>query len=67
MALASREGLCWKKSSYSGSQGECVEVAVLSDQMAVRDSKNLDSGHLVFGGAEWSTFLRTLKGGGFCA
>ncbi|WP_081620553.1 DUF397 domain-containing protein [Nocardiopsis potens] len=66
MTSVSRERLCWKKSSYSGSQGECVEVAGLSEQMAVRDSKNLASGYLVFDGTEWTSFLRTLKGGGFC-
>ncbi|MEV6986421.1 DUF397 domain-containing protein [Sphaerisporangium sp. NPDC051017] len=30
----------WVKSSYSGSTGDCLEVAALSDSgMAVRDSK----------------------------
>lgn len=31
----------WRKSSYSGSQGECVELAHTLD--AVRDSKNSGS------------------------
>ncbi|HEU0089611.1 MAG TPA: DUF397 domain-containing protein [Pseudonocardiaceae bacterium] len=31
----------WRKSSYSGASGDCVEIAALADGgRAVRDSKN---------------------------
>ena len=37
----------WRKSSHSGDQGECVEVAALpAGGIAVRDSKNPDGPHL---------------------
>jgi hypothetical protein len=37
----------WRKSSHSGDQGACIEVAALpSDTIGVRDSKNPDGPHL---------------------
>ncbi|MFE2168044.1 DUF397 domain-containing protein, partial [Streptomyces sp. NPDC059447] len=37
--------LSWVKSSYSaGSSNECVEVAVVSEAVLVRDSKDVDGG-----------------------
>ncbi|MFW5420226.1 DUF397 domain-containing protein [Nocardiopsis sp. CNT-189] len=51
----------WRKSTYSQNRGACVEVADLPGRSAVRDSVNPEAGHLVFGGTEWASFLRTLK------
>ncbi|WP_434438595.1 DUF397 domain-containing protein [Lentzea sp. E54] len=52
--------LMWRKSSYSGSGGECVEVAFTAEAaVAVRDSKAPSSGTLVFPAAAWKIFLRT--------
>ncbi|GAB3210352.1 DUF397 domain-containing protein [Marinactinospora thermotolerans] len=53
----------FRKSSYSASDDNCVEVADLYDATAVRDSKHPDAGHLVFTTTEWSAFLTTLKHG----
>ncbi|MFJ9558334.1 DUF397 domain-containing protein [Nocardiopsis sp. NPDC101807] len=50
--------VAFRKSSYSGSQSACVEVADLPDGAAVRDTQNRDLGHLSFPGTEWSAFLR---------
>ena len=49
----------WRKSSYSGNNGgQCVEVARnLTGVVAVRDSKDPDSGSLVFTAGEWRAFL----------
>jgi len=40
-------GTTWRKSSFSdGGGSDCVEVALSRDDVAVRDSKNLDGGML---------------------
>jgi hypothetical protein len=58
-------GLTWRKSSYSGSNGgtECVEVAVVAETAAVRDSKNPDHAALTFPARGWATFLTVVRGG----
>jgi hypothetical protein len=38
----------WRKSSYSGGANDCVEVAELSEHTAVRDSKDISRGPLLF-------------------
>lgn len=49
----------WRKSSYSGSESNCVEVAWLPQPLtAVRDSKNPTGPALTFPTTTWSTFLR---------
>ncbi|WP_055478907.1 DUF397 domain-containing protein [Sphaerimonospora mesophila] len=56
----------WRKSSYSGSGDQCVEVAVLSGgRRAVRDSKDPASPVLVFTSTEWTAFLNGIKSGKF--
>ncbi|GHC92522.1 hypothetical protein GCM10007079_40830 [Nocardiopsis terrae] len=47
----------FRTSSYSGSQGDCVEVADLPGEHLVRDTKNRAAGHLAFVGPEWAAFL----------
>ncbi|QXJ23299.1 DUF397 domain-containing protein [Actinomadura graeca] len=47
MESGSKAGPCWRKSSHSGGEGgQCVELAVVGDAVAVRDSKNPQGGHL---------------------
>jgi hypothetical protein len=53
----------WRKSSYSGSGNNCVEVAEVADARAVRDSKNPDGGHLIFGADAWHAFITDVKRG----
>ncbi|OXM60902.1 DUF397 domain-containing protein [Amycolatopsis vastitatis] len=51
----------WRKSSYSGEGGnECVEVAILGDGAAVRDSKDPHGGFFVMPDAGWSAFLTSV-------
>ncbi|MFJ5641225.1 DUF397 domain-containing protein [Streptomyces sp. NPDC093223] len=38
----------WRKSSYSGGANDCVEVAELGGHAAVRDSKDINRGPLLF-------------------
>jgi hypothetical protein len=56
-------GIQWRKSSYSGSGNNCVEVATVADGCAVRDSKNPDGGHLTFGAQAWKAFVSGIKHG----
>jgi hypothetical protein len=51
------EQATWRKSSYSGSQTNCVEVARFPGVAGVRDSKARHSGELRVSRAAWSAFL----------
>ncbi len=54
----------WRKSSYSGGSGNCVEVAGgLPGAVGVRDAKDPDGPALVFTARAWRNFLAGVKGG----
>jgi hypothetical protein len=56
----------WRKSTRSGSSGNCVEVADnLPGVVAVRDSKNPTGPALIFAPAEWEAFIGGAKNGEF--
>jgi hypothetical protein len=55
----------WHKSSRSSGNGNCVEVAVVDDAVAVRDTKDRSGPVLVFTAAEWSAFVSGAKDGEF--
>jgi hypothetical protein len=46
----------WRKSSFSGNAGNCVEVAFAAT-VAVRDAKNTTGKTLGFPVASWSAFV----------
>lgn len=55
-------GARWRKSSRSGGQGNCVEVAGnLPDIVAVRDSKDPSGPALVVDRAAWVAFAEVAK------
>jgi hypothetical protein len=59
-------GAIWRKASYSGNAGNCVEVARnLPGIVAVRDSKDPAGPKLVFTAADWREFAAGVKTGGF--
>jgi hypothetical protein len=56
----------WRKSSYSGPHGNCVELAVVpTGDVAVRNSRHPAGPALTFTAAELDAFLRGVKGGEF--
>ena len=56
----------WRKSTFSGSNGECVEVAELADgAIAVRNSNNPGAGMVLFTRAEMAAWVKGCQAGEF--
>ncbi|MER7011411.1 DUF397 domain-containing protein [Saccharopolyspora sp. NPDC000359] len=55
----------WRKSSFSGNQGDCVEVGRVGGGAAVRDTKNRAAGYLTTGREQWTAFVAAVKDGRF--
>ncbi|MFI0405084.1 DUF397 domain-containing protein [Actinomadura sp. 3N508] len=51
----------WRKSSYSGGTGDCVEVADLAESIAVRDSKAPAAGHLMLSVESFARLVARVK------
>lgn len=56
--------MSWRKSSYSGSSTNCVEVDDGDGSVAVRDSKDSGGPVLEFDGAAWRAFVSAVKADG---
>jgi hypothetical protein len=53
----------WRKSSYSGSGANCVEVGSAGGLVAVRDTKNRGNGPVLrVTPADWRRFMAAVKG-----
>ncbi|WP_258345635.1 DUF397 domain-containing protein [Saccharopolyspora gregorii] len=50
----------WRTSTYSGDYN-CVEVALLPESAAIRDSKDRAAGFLSFSSRAWQRFLFGIK------
>ncbi|WP_017570544.1 DUF397 domain-containing protein [Nocardiopsis halotolerans] len=50
----------WHKSSYSGNEGHCVEVAE-GAVTGVRDTQNRELGHLDVPAAEWTALISAVR------
>lgn len=57
MTARELDGIGWRKSSYSGGDGNCVEIGWPDVTVAVRDSKNADGPALTFPVTQWHAFL----------
>ena len=57
----------WRKSTRSGAQGDCVEVAPSIDGglVAVRDTKNRAGGMLTFPQQSWTQFVAAVRADAF--
>ena len=56
----------WRISSFSGNNGTCVQLAVLSDgRVAVRNSTHPDNGTILVTRTEMNAWLRGVKAGEF--
>jgi hypothetical protein len=54
-------GRDWRKSSFSGNGGECVEVGHVHDAIAVRDTNDRAGAMLRFSPAAWRMFADHVK------
>ncbi|MGJ3558388.1 DUF397 domain-containing protein [Streptomyces sp. INA 01156] len=63
---ASSLDACWIKSRHSNAEGNCVEVAPLSDGgVAMRNSRDPEGPALVYTAAELAAFLAGARDGEF--
>jgi hypothetical protein len=54
----------WRKSSYSGTTGNCVEICTSNPRIvAVRDSKDVPGPELAVSDRAWLAFVRGIKHG----
>jgi hypothetical protein len=51
----------WRKSTYSGSEANCVEVGNAADQVRVRDTKDRQGPALTMSTSAWHQFMTRIK------
>jgi hypothetical protein len=55
------KSVVWVKSTYSGYNGSCVEIAATGERVLVRDSKDPAGPVLAFTPDGWRVFLVSLR------
>jgi hypothetical protein len=55
----------WKKSTRSSGSGQCVEVGITDEGVAVRDTKDRSKPAHIYTRAEWDAFIGGVKDGEF--
>ena len=58
-------GAAWRRSRYSGKQGNCVELAATDGYVAVRNSRFPDEAALLLTRADLGAFLSDVRAGRF--
>ncbi|GAA3931914.1 hypothetical protein GCM10023085_11550 [Actinomadura viridis] len=53
----------WRRSSRSGQNGNCVEIAQVAGIVAVRDSQNVDASPILLPPAGWRALLANVHAG----
>lgn len=52
----------WRKSTYSGSEANCIEVGNAADVVKVRDTKDRQGPAITVSGDAWRQFTSRIKG-----
>ncbi|MER7754790.1 DUF397 domain-containing protein [Kitasatospora sp. NPDC097643] len=66
MTTTPANGTRWRKSSHSGGNGACVEIATpVAGAVAVRDSKDPEGPRLHFSAEAWNAFASAAAAGAF--
>ncbi len=62
MSTPDRNGIVWRTSSYTGTSGNCVEVAAAAGAVLVRDTKDREGPVLAVPATAWRAFLVDIPG-----
>jgi hypothetical protein len=64
MSVSDQSRIAWRKSSHSSTNGgECVELAVISHEIGIRDSKNPNGPRLIIPPAAFQRFVNEIRNG----
>ena len=55
----------WRRAKLCGAHGQCIEIARVGDEIAMRDSKDPSGPILRYTQAEWQAFIVGAKSGDF--
>lgn len=62
-SAADLEGARFWKSSFSGANNECIEVAHIRTWASVRDSKHIPAGHVTMPTRVFTKFVNAVRAG----
>ncbi|MEU5125902.1 DUF397 domain-containing protein [Streptomyces mobaraensis] len=64
MPAQATHGLRWRKSTYSGNSGQCIEISIgCGDRVLIRDSKFPCRSELTVDIDTWRSFVGAVKAG----
>lgn len=65
MPYSEQTAITWRKSTASGHNGNCVEIAAVGDSIVIRNSRSPFGSVLSFTRQEWGAFLKAVNNGDF--